>query len=168
MQERRNGVARVIFNRLREERRIVDRTILNEVQYRFNAALQYGDFSAYRMAFGPNPGDAYPRLDSDEDLALRRMRRSRVSLRSDETYWPWRKKRRCGEMVKSKLRKILDRKQTFEKTETAESDSVSLYMYTSRRRDPVRRGRAAISDIHATGATAKPSRLPVAAFASER
>ena len=51
MLERRNGLARGIYNRIREGGRFSGRQILSEVQWRLNALISAGGFSAYRMVF---------------------------------------------------------------------------------------------------------------------
>ena len=63
--ERRNGLARGNFNRIREDDRFTGRQILSEVQWRLNALISAGGFSAYQMAFGSNPMD-----DQDGDLSF--------------------------------------------------------------------------------------------------
>ena len=55
--ERRNGFARMIYNRLIEDDRSPSRWIRVEVQSRVNSMICAGESSAYQMAFGTNAAD---------------------------------------------------------------------------------------------------------------
>ena len=55
----RNGLARGIYNRLEEDDRFSGTQILAEVQWRLNALISGGGFSAYHMVFGSNPADLH-------------------------------------------------------------------------------------------------------------
>ena len=68
--ERRNGLARGIYNRLVEDDRFSSEEILGEVQWRLNAMLSTSGFSAYQMVFGSNPADLFGWDDSEEDLSF--------------------------------------------------------------------------------------------------
>ena len=68
MLARRNGLARGIYNRLREDDRFAGRAIANEVPYPLNAMLKRRGFPAPRIVFGSNPADLYPRQDTGADL----------------------------------------------------------------------------------------------------
>ena len=68
MLERRNGLARGIYNKLVEDDRFSSEKILGEVQWRLNAMLSSSGFSAYQMVFGSNPVDLFGWDDSDEEL----------------------------------------------------------------------------------------------------
>ena len=57
--ERRNGLARGIYNRLVEDGRFLSKTFLSEVQWCLNAMLSSGGFSAYQMVFGSTPVDFF-------------------------------------------------------------------------------------------------------------
>ena len=54
---RPDGLARGIYNRLNEDDRFSNKTIASEVQWCLNAMPAASGFSAYPMAFGPNPVD---------------------------------------------------------------------------------------------------------------
>ena len=70
--ERRNGLARGIYNRLIEDDRFSSGRILSEVQWCLNTMLSAGGFSAYQMVFGSNPVDSFGWDDGDEDLLFAR------------------------------------------------------------------------------------------------
>ena len=56
---RRNGVARGIYNRLKQDVRSSGKQIPAEAQRRLNSLVPGGGFSAYQMAFGPNPVELF-------------------------------------------------------------------------------------------------------------
>ena len=68
--ERRNGLARGISNRLREDDRFSGKQILAEALWCLNTLISRSGFSAYRLVFGSNPVDLFGWQDEDEDLAL--------------------------------------------------------------------------------------------------
>ena len=69
--ERRSGLARGIYNRLCEDGWFPSRQILGEAQWRLNARIPAGGFSAYQMAFGSNTADLFGWEDDNEDIAGR-------------------------------------------------------------------------------------------------
>ena len=127
MLERRNGLARGIYNRLHADGRFVDRAILNEVQYRLRAMLQHWGFSAYHRAFEPDPVELYSWQDHDADLDFSRVtscpNRKLRDMAQDATQ---------TDTADSKLRQILDRNPTFGSTDVATGDSVIFYEQISR------------------------------------
>ena len=66
--ERRNGLARGIYSRLREDGRFVEKEALNEIQYCMNTTLRHSGFFAYQLVFGANPMDLYPWEDDDREF----------------------------------------------------------------------------------------------------
>ena len=66
--ERRNGLARGIYNRLEENRHYPGPQILSEVQWCLNTLVSASGYSAYQLVFGSNPMDLYGWDDSDDDL----------------------------------------------------------------------------------------------------
>ena len=67
MLARRNRLARGIYNRLREDGRIVDQAAPNEVQYCLNPTLNPGKFLAHRLVRVSNPADLYSLQENDAD-----------------------------------------------------------------------------------------------------
>ena len=57
--ERRNGLARGIYNRLKEDRHYTGPQILTEVQWCLNTLVSASGYSAYQLVFGSNPMDLY-------------------------------------------------------------------------------------------------------------
>ena len=57
--ERRNGLARRIYNRLVADGRSWGKQILSEVQWRLNALISAGGYSAHQMVFGSKPLDLF-------------------------------------------------------------------------------------------------------------
>ena len=57
--ERRNGLARGIYNRLEEDDRFPGGQILAEAQWCLNTLISGGGFLANQMVFGPNPADLF-------------------------------------------------------------------------------------------------------------
>ena len=59
-----------VYNRLAAYGPFASRSISGGVQFRLNALLNLGGFSAFRVVFGSNPVDLYVRRDDDNDLEL--------------------------------------------------------------------------------------------------
>ena len=57
--ERRNGLSREIYNRLREDDRLSGKRVLAGVQWRLNTRISGGSFSANRMVFGSDLADRH-------------------------------------------------------------------------------------------------------------
>ena len=57
--ERRNGLARGIYNRLEADRYYTGPQILAEAQWRLNTLVSASGYSAYQLVFGSNPMDLY-------------------------------------------------------------------------------------------------------------
>ena len=66
--ERRDGPARGIYNRLIGDDRLLNKTILAEVQWCLNAMLSASGFSASQMAFCSNPLDLFGWEDGEKDV----------------------------------------------------------------------------------------------------
>ena len=69
---RRNGFASGIYNRPIEDDRFVNKSILAEAQWCLSTVLPASGFRAYRVVFGPNPGDFSGWEDRDDDLMFAR------------------------------------------------------------------------------------------------
>ena len=125
--ERRNGLARGIFNRLIEDDRFPSGQILGEVQRCLNSMLASSGFSAYQMVFGSNPADLFGWGDSDEDLLFAQgtslagqfANQWKLRVRAQEAT--------LREVANGKLRRILARNQTFNCAEVAVGDMVLFY-----------------------------------------
>ena len=57
--ERRNGLARGIYNRLKEDSFYTGAQILSEMQWCLNTLVSASGYSAYQLVFGSNPMDLY-------------------------------------------------------------------------------------------------------------
>ena len=68
--ERRDGLARSIYNRLKEDNRFSCTHTLAEAPWRLAALIPGSGFSAYDMALRSNPVDLYGWEDKDEDLTF--------------------------------------------------------------------------------------------------
>ena len=68
MIERRDGLPRGIYNRLKEDDKPTGREILSEIQRCLNALISAGSFSANQMLFGCNPADMLEWDDRVADL----------------------------------------------------------------------------------------------------
>ena len=66
--ERRNGLARGIYNRLKGGRQYTGPQILAEVQWCLNTLVSASVYPAYQLVFGSDPMDLYGWDDSDDDL----------------------------------------------------------------------------------------------------
>ena len=66
--ERRNGLARGIYNRMKADGRYAGWQLITEIQFCLNTMLASNGFSAYQMVFGSNPADNFGWGDEDEDL----------------------------------------------------------------------------------------------------
>ena len=66
--ERRNGLARGIYNRLQADRYNAGSQILTEVQWCLDTMVSPSGSSDYQLVFGSNPMDLYGWGDSDEEL----------------------------------------------------------------------------------------------------
>ena len=57
--ERRNGLARGTYNRMKADGRYAGRQLLTEVKFWLNAMLATNVFSAYQIVFGSNPAENF-------------------------------------------------------------------------------------------------------------
>ena len=73
--ERRNGLARGIYNRLIEDDRFSSGEILGEVQWCLNAMLSSSGISAYHMVFGFDPADFLDGVIATKTYYLRKIPR---------------------------------------------------------------------------------------------
>ena len=68
--ERRNGLARGIYDRLVADARFASKKIFAEPQYRLHTLLRPSGSSAYQLVFGYNSADLYGWQDGDDDFLL--------------------------------------------------------------------------------------------------
>ena len=68
IRERRNGIARRIYNRPMADDRFPSKQIPSGVQWCLITLIPAGGYSACQMVFGSNPVDLFGRDDGDEDL----------------------------------------------------------------------------------------------------
>ena len=153
MLERRNGLARGIYNRLIVDDRFSSDTILSEVQWCLNTMLSSSVFSSYQMVFGSNPIDLYGWEDSEEDLLFAQdtsvagqfVNQWKLRMRAQEAT--------LKEVANSKLRRILAHNQTFNSSDVKVGDMVIFYKAQNRKSSPRWRGPAKVLELDETGAT---------------
>ena len=132
MLERRRGLARDIYNRIKEDGRFVDTAMSNEIRYCMNAMLNHGGCSAYQLVVGSNPVDLHPWEDYDRDLHF--VQNTSVSSQFTQQ-WKLRvtaQGARGTGPANGKLRRIMDRNQTFNSIDIAIGDSVIFHKQISR------------------------------------
>ena len=153
--ERRHGLARGIYNRIRTDDRFSGRQIVTEVQWCLNTLISASGYSAYQLVFGSNPTDRYGWGDTDEDLLF--VQDTSVSGQFVQQ-WELRmmaQEAAHKEIANSKLRRLLAHNQTFNCTDIKIGDSVLFYKAPHRKSHPRWRGPATILDIDETGVLVK-------------
>ena len=122
--ERRNGLARGIYNRLKADRYYTGPQILAEAQWRLNTLVSASGYSAYQLVFGSNPMDLYGWDDSEDDLLF-----AQDASISGQFVQQWQLRIRAQEaalkeIANSKLRRLLAYNKTFESVDSKEGDVV--------------------------------------------
>ena len=125
--ERRNGLARGIYNRLKEDRHYTGPQILTEVQWCLNTLVSASGYSAYQLVFGSNPMDLYGWGDSDDDLLF-----AQDTSISGQFVHQWQLRIRAQEaalkeIANSKLRRLLAYNKTFDSVDIKVGDEVLFY-----------------------------------------
>ena len=122
--ERRNGVGRGIYNRLKADRFYAASQILTEAQWCLITLVPAGGYSAYQLVFGSNPMDLFGWDDSDEDLLF-----ARDTSISGQVVQQWQLRIRAQEaalkeIAKSNLRRLVAYNKTFDYVDTKVGYSV--------------------------------------------
>ena len=126
--ERRNGLARGIYNRLIEDDRFSNKTIPSEVQWRLNTMLSASGFSAYQMVFGWGGGGEDLLSAQDTSLSRQFAQQWKLRMRAQEAT--------LREVANSKLRRLLAHNQTFSCAEIDVGDMVLFFKAQSRKSSP--------------------------------
>ena len=150
---RRNGLARGIYNRLIEDDRFMNKTILSESQWRPNTMLSASGFPARQTVFRPNPADLSGWEDGDDGLTFARdtspagqfVQQCELRMRAQEAT--------LGEIANSKLRRLLARNNTGSCAEIDVGDMALVYKERNRKISPRRKGPAEVLEIDETGVT---------------
>ena len=125
--ERRNGLARGIYNRLKADRYYTGPQILAEAQWRLNTLVSASGYSAYQLVFGSNPMDLYGWDDSEDDLLF-----AQDTSISGQFAQQWQLRIRAQEaalkeIANSKLRRLLAYNKTFDCADIKVGDTVLFY-----------------------------------------
>ena len=153
--ERRNGLARGIYNRLKEDRHYTGPRILAEVQWCLNTLVSASGYSAYQLVFGSNPMDLYGWDDSDADLLF-----AQDTSISGQFVHQWQLRIRAQEaalkdIANSKLRRLLAYNKTFDSVDIKVGGEVLFYKAPQKKSNPRWRGPAKILDIDESGVVLK-------------
>ena len=135
--ERRNGLARGIYNRLHAEKFYSGAQILSEVQWCLNTMVSASGFSAYQLVFGSSPMDLYGWDDTDEDLLF-----AQDTSISGQFVHQWQLRMRAQEaslkeIANSKLRRLLAYNKTFDCVDIKVGDTALFLRHLRRRAIPV-------------------------------
>ena len=153
--ERRNRLARGIYNRLLEDARFSGEQTPAEAQWRQNTLISGGGDSAYQMVFGSNPVDLYGLGEKDEYLMVAQdtslsgqfVKRWKLGVMAQEAA--------LKEVANSTLRRLLASNKSSTCTDVKIGGTALFYKAQSKKSAPRWRGPALISDTDETGVTAK-------------
>ena len=151
--ERRNGLARGIYNRPKADGRYAGRQLLTEVQFCLTAMLSTNGFSAYQMVFGSNPADNFGWGDGDGNLPF-----AQGTSQSGHFVAQWKlrmmaQETALREIANSKLRRISARNNSPDSVDVRAVGEVLFHKALSRRSSPRWRGPAKVLPLDETGAT---------------
>ena len=125
--ERRNGIARGIYNRLIAEDRYPGRRILAGVEWRLNIMVSAIGYSVSQLVFGSNVVDIYGWGDQDEDLLFAQDASASGRFARQWELFMMAQEAALKEVASSKLRRFLAYNETFNCTDVAIGDIILCY-----------------------------------------
>ena len=151
--ERRNGLARGIYNRLKEDDRSSGTQTVAEAQWRLDTLISGGGFSAYRMVSGSNPVDLFGWGDRDEDLTF-----AQDTSLSGQFAQQWGPRVMAHEaalkyVASRRPRQLLASDKSFAGTGVKIGNTVLSYKVPGKQSTLRRRGPALLSDMDEAGVT---------------
>ena len=122
--ERRNGLKRGIYNRVKADGRYAGRQPITEIQFCLNAMLASNGFAAYQMVFGSNPADNFGWGDEDEDLLFAQDTSPSAQFVAQWKLRMLAQEAALKEIANRKLRRTLAPNNSFDSVDVAVGDEV--------------------------------------------
>ena len=150
--QRRNGLARGIYNRMHADGRFAGRQLIPEVHFCLNTVLSTNGFSAYQLVFGSNPGDNFGWGAEDGDFFF-----AQNTSPPGQFVAQWELRMVAQEaalrtLANSMLRRIRAFNNSFDGAGGRVGDEVFIYEAPPQRSAPRRRGPAKVLLLGESGA----------------
>ena len=153
--ERRNGLARGVYNRWVEADRFSGKQIVAEARWCLNTLVYGGGYSAYKLVFGPNPVDLFSWGDTHEDLRFAQGASLSGQLVQRRKLRMMAREAALKEAANIEMGRLLAYNEAFNCTDVKIGDTALFYESTNKKSAPRRRGPAKILNIDDAGATVK-------------